>query len=681
MHHTSALSLFAVAIVAAAPWLQPLSAQAQNLQAQDALVVDMGAAFRKNDKRALSAALPRMQGHPLESWAAYWELKARLDEASPQEVQLFLQRWQGSYLEDRLRAEWLLLLGQRREWSSFAAEYGNYRMRDERELACYAAHIEQVKSGQLGSEQVELVRQNLFANRDADDGCITAAANLLAAGKLKTDDFWREARLSVEANRIRAASKALEVVAPEAVAALGEVATNPARHLARNSRLNGRTSKELVVLAVIRLAATQNDHAAALIALERVQGELSEEQRSYAYAVVAKEFNLSLEPQAHELFERANNAHLTDDLLQWKVRAALRAASGPQWRTVRQAVEAMSPAAQRESAWAYWRARALLAGQKRAKTASEPERPDVAEALRVLQGMASVRGFYEQLALEELGQRVVLPPPPPAVTDAEREAARLNPGLNRALYAIAIGLRSEGVREWNYSTNLHTAGGMLERELLAAAQFACEREVWDRCINTSERTKAAFDATQRFPMPFRDTVVRKSRDVALDPAYVYGLIRQESRFIMDARSVVGASGLMQLMPATARWTAKKIGLESFKASDVNDREVNIALGTAYLKLVLDDFGGSGPLASAAYNAGPGRPRAWRNGPTVEGAIWAENVPFLETRTYVKNVAANASVYAALMAGATGPLSPSLKSRLGQVGVRSDATAPENKELP
>src|SRR5262249_41669611 len=159
--------------------------------------------------------------------------------------------------------------------------------------------------------------------------------------------------------------------------------------------------------------------------------------------------------------------------------------------------------------------------------------------------------------------------------------------------------------------------GMGDRELLAAAQFACDREVWDRCINTSERVRIEFDVAQRFPMPFRDQVVQRSRDIGLDPAYVYGLIRQESRFVMDARSHVGASGLMQVMPATARWTAKKIGLAGFTTDQLTDRDTNIAIGTGYLKLVLDDFSGSMPLAAAAYNAGPGRPRNWRNGPTLE----------------------------------------------------------------
>jgi soluble lytic murein transglycosylase len=216
-----------------------------------------------------------------------------------------------------------------------------------------------------------------------------------------------------------------------------------------------------------------------------------------------------------------------------------------------------------------------------------------------------------------------------------------------------------------------------ERDLLAAAQLACDREVWDRCINTSDRTKTEFDVDQRFPMPFRDTVVRRSREIELDPAYVYGLMRQESRFVGDARSGVGASGLMQVMPATARWTARRIGLANFTADQLGDRDTNITIGTAYLKMVLDDLGGSMALAAAAYNAGPSRPRSWRNGPVIEAAAWAENVPFAETRDYVKKVLSNTTMYAAILSGEP----QSLKARLGMVGPRDTAQPEPNKDLP
>jgi soluble lytic murein transglycosylase len=367
-------------------------------------------------------------------------------------------------------------------------------------------------------------------------------------------------------------------------------------------------------------------------------------------------------------------------MLGWKVRAALRAGRQPGWPQVLSAVNAMSPDARNDPTWSYWKARALLATVPAAPAASSSIHPQRAEALALLQSIASVRGFYEQLALEELGQKITMPPKPPVPSAEEKEAARLNPGLSRASYAIAIGLRSEGVREWNYSTNLAKPGGMSDRELLAAAQLACDRQIWDRCINTSERTKTVIDLEQRFPMPFREAVVKRAQAISLDPAYVYGLIRQESRFIMDARSGVGASGLMQVMPATARETARRIGMVGFTADQITDRDTNIAIGTGYLKLVLDDLSGSLPLAAAAYNAGPGRPRTWRGqagSPVLEAAIWAENVPFSETRDYVKKVLSNTTSYAAILTGQP----QSLKARLGSVGPR-DAGQPEpDKTLP
>jgi soluble lytic murein transglycosylase len=304
----------------------------------------------------------------------------------------------------------------------------------------------------------------------------------------------------------------------------------------------------------------------------------------------------------------------------------------------------------------------------------------------MLESIAGVRGFYEQLALEELGRKITAPTRPALPTDDEMDIARKNPSLQRALYAFAIGLRSEAVREWNYATNLVNAQGqsgpMSDRELLAAAQLACDNQVWDRCINTSERTRQVMDFDQRFPMPFKASVISRANQINLDPAYVYGLIRQESRFVMDARSGVGASGLMQVMPKTAQWTARKIGLSGFHTSQLNDRDTNIAIGTGYLKLVLDSFEGSMPLAAAAYNAGPSRSRRWRNPPegsglVLEGAIWAENVPFSETRDYVKKVLSNTTNYAALITGQP----QSLKARLGMIGPR-DANAPtENLDLP
>ena len=252
------------------------------------------------------------------------------------------------------------------------------------------------------------------------------------------------------------------------------------------------------------------------------------------------------------------------------------------------------------------------------------------------------------------------------------------PGVWRALELIASGLRSEGVREWNYTIGGYgRAQPYTDRELRAIAQLACDRQIWDRCINSSEKTRSEIDLDQRFPLPFRAEVERVAQQVGLDPAYVYGLIRQESRFITDARSGVGAAGLMQVMPATARWTAKRLGVP-YSGDMIADRDTNLRLGAGYLKLLVDDFGGSAPLATAAYNAGPNRSRRWREGPVLEPAAWAENIPFNETRDYVKKVLSNAAIYGALLSS---PRS-SLKERLGgPIGPPAADAPPADNTLP
>ena len=679
----------------------------------DSVLLEMNQAFKKVDKARLTALLPQASGHALEPWAAYWELKARLDEASGAEVQAFLTRYAGTYQEDRLRNDWLLLLGQRRDWGTFAAEYSKFRMKDDKEVRCYALLVDHLQgtaflTGTTPAERAAEVRKHWWAQRDADDGCNLAADRLIkdpnsANTGMAAQDAYRKARLAMEANRPRAARNALQIVSLDTANAVAEIQADPFKFLRKRATALGTERKEAEVLALIRLALSNADGAATqLDAKWSVQ--LTAEQRNWAWGAIGKQAAQNLNSQAVSYFSNVSkDADLTDDMLGWKVRAALRAGATPQWPMVISAVNAMSDEARKEPTWIYWKARALkvMAQARFAKNSVRAEAPslqtELQEAHALFDSIASVRGFYEQLAMEELGRKITVPDRPLPLTPQEKEVVRQNPGLKRALTAIAIGLRPEGVREWNYSTNLHTTNGtsssasnvpangqtaaalagMSDRELLAAAQLACEREVWDRCINTSERTKNVIDFEQRFPMPHQKSVVKRSADISLDPAYVYGLIRQESRFVSDARSGVGASGLMQVMPATARWTANKIGLVNFTADQINDRDTNIAIGTGYLKLVLDDFGGSMPLAAAAYNAGPGRPRSWRNGPPLEAAIWAENVPFAETRDYVKKVLSNTTNYAALLTGQP----QSLKKRLGMVGPRDAGVAEINTDLP
>jgi soluble lytic murein transglycosylase len=645
-------------------FMNPALGQTNAPNKADEVILEMNQAFKKNDKAQLSRLLPRAKGHALESWAAYWELRVRLDQATDSEIRQFLSQYAGTYAEDRLRNDWLLQLGRQREWATFTQEYPRFRMNDDREVRCYALSTDAFLSK---PETVAELKRLWYAFRDTEDGCTYTAEKLHDLKKIESLDLWRKARLAMDNNRPRAAQLALNIESTELGKQAILIHADPQKYLDKRILAITKKRKELSVLALIRIANTDPDKAAQL--LEKKWGlMLTKEEHNWVWGVIGKQAAQKLQDNAHSYFNKVSrNQDLNEDLLIWKTRAALRSGD---WKAVIAAVDAMDSAKQ-DSTWIYWKARGQLAANP---SATEPLR---LEALASLQSIASVKGFYEQLAMEELGLAITAPAKPEALTPQEKTVAAQNAGLQRALTALSLGLRSEGNREWNYTTNLHTPGGMSERELLAAADLACSKQVWDRCINTSERTKLAIDFDQRFPMPLKDTVLRRTKEIQLDPAYVYGLIRQESRFIMDAKSVVGAAGLMQVMPATAKWTAKKIGMTNFQPHQITDQEINVAIGTGYLKLVLDDFDGSMPLAAAAYNAGPSRSRNWRKGPVLEAAIWAENIPFNETRDYVKKVLSNTTNYAAIITGQP----QSLKARLGIVGPRNAQAPAENTDLP
>jgi soluble lytic murein transglycosylase len=437
---------------------------------------------------------------------------------------------------------------------------------------------------------------------------------------------------------------------------LAEAAREPKRLLERLPKHLGKKSlRELAVLAVLRYA--RSDPAGAAKALERIAGRLPDADRDYLWGRVAYEGAREHVPQALEWYDRAE-IRFDDNQLAWMARAGLRAA---RWDVVRDAIEAMPAEMRREPTWTYWYGRAFAAQGEETQAR--------AYYLRI----AGQTDFYGLLASEELGYSptVALPANAHVPTEDEVAAVAADPGLKRALELIRLGIRTEGVREWQFATRRFD-----DARLLAASEFARRAQVYDRSIQAADRTVRQHNFALRYPAPFREVFSEYAKTYGLDEAWVLGLVRQESRFISEARSEAGAAGLMQVMPRTARYVARKIGLRDYRAKSMTEVQTNVTLGTGYLKMVLDQLGHP-VLASAAYNAGPARARRWRDETRpLEGAIYVETIPFPETRDYVKKVMSNAVFYAAL--GEHQPTS--LKKRLGVIAPLSGA-APLDEELP
>lgn len=589
----------------------------------------------------------RLADYGIPSYVDYYRLKPRVHELPEKEIREFLQKYQGSAIADRMRNDWLLEAAKAGDWKTFDEQYPQFVLDDDAQLKCYALMSKANKGVNVADEARTLMR----LPKAYGDGCHAMVEALVQAKQWGVPDVWMQARQAAERNVLPSARK-IAALADVPDSQVAQALDKPSATVARGAQGNA-ASKELFLLALTRLAKTNLEQAVA--ALNTASGHLSASQQSEGWAQIALAASFKLAPEALGYWQRADGASLSQDGYQWRARMALRAGD---WKRVKSSIDDMPADLRSDPAWIYWRARAMMA---------EGATEEVQEQLRRI---ADEPHFYGQLAAEDLGRTITAPARPAQLTPAELSEAAANPGFRRALQFFGMGLQFEGTREWNWELRK-----MNDRQLLAAAEFARQNNVLDRMVNTSDRTKVEIDFTQRFPTPFHDIMAAKTKALGLDMAWVYGLIRQESRFIMHARSHAGASGLMQVMPATARYVAKRIGLDGFTVNRLNDIDTNILLGTSYLNMVLNDLGGSQALASAAYNAGPGRPRAWRSTLTreVEGAIFAETIPFTETRGYVKNVLSNATYYAALFENKP----QSLKARLGRVGPAAFAAS----ELP
>jgi soluble lytic murein transglycosylase len=399
------------------------------------------------------------------------------------------------------------------------------------------------------------------------------------------------------------------------------------------------------LFALQRLAKQSPDLAAAR--WTKIGGYFSYNEQHYFYGRLAYEAARNQDARALRWYKAAANTTLDDRQTAWRVRAALRAQN---WAEVLAGVNAMSEQQQHDSAWQYWRARALQALGK------------PVEAREIFARLSVEFNFYGQLASAELADTPVLSADITVYKPDQQALSQMSalPGVQRTLALYHMNMRNEALDEWRWVLR-----NLNDHELLTAAEIAKRNAMYDRAIGAADRTVNVHDFSLRYLAPYRSELQVHIREQSLDEAWVYGLMRQESRFVTGAKSNVGAAGLMQIMPSTARWVANKLGLKNYRDALIQQLDTNLRIGTYYMKTVLSQSDNSPVLASAAYNAGPLRALQWRGDRPLEGAIYAETIPFEETRDYVKKVMSNTVYYADQF----GNPQRSLKQRMGIIAAR------------
>ena len=535
-------------------------------------------------------------------------------------VQQFLSQASDSAMAENVRNEWLKTLGARGQWDLFRQEFGKLNAAGvAQEVQCYA----DLSSGNY-SKAAELVR----VTGKLPAGCTRLVESAAASGRLNTNDAWRRVR-----------------------GLLSNSQTTDARNLAAalGSPFEGgaQGATEYSLLSVIGKDARKS--ASATATLSDMESGLSREQRSFAWGVLghyhAQSQNM---PTALSYYGRVSDRkQLTDEQLEWYARAALRL---QRWDELASVIQHMPEKLQKDPTWQYWLGRSFAAQGKNSQAKEMYEK-----------AAASGRNFYAVLAGEELGRRINTRN---NVSDADAKDVRRmseDGAIKRALVLFKNSqsngdskMRRQAQAEWRFATR-----DFNEDNLLTAAQVAFDNQFYDMAINSADRTDHKLNYKLRYLSPFKDITVRYATQAGVDPAWVYGLIRQESRFVMGAQSSVGAQGLMQVMPATAREIAGKIGMSS---SELYTMDGNIRMGTWYMADAKRRLQNNEVMATAGYNAGPGRARNWQASSPLEGAIYAETIPFTETRDYVKKVMTNATYYASLF----NEPQTSLKQRMGTV---------------
>ncbi|MBL8374456.1 lytic transglycosylase domain-containing protein [Accumulibacter sp.] len=642
----------AILVVLIHLFLNPAVALAQTADEQFLAARD---AARAGDRARLERLASALQGYELEPYVEYWQLLLDLKDSEPGTVGAFLARHENTYVAEKLRADWLRQLGRKQQWATFDAEYLRLVQPDQ-DLACYAL---QSRQAQGDASVLDAALPLWLTLLEPPEPCYPVLEALILEKRVLADAVWARIRRQFEANKISAAIYTMNYLpasqAPDKKLAQ-TVADTPLPWLVKlpSDFSANRMQRELATLAIQRIA--RNDPRMAADQLERISPSLKIGEKSWAWSQIGWQAAQRHLPEAMEWYRQAGDATLSDDAAAWKVRAALRAQD---WGSVRSTIEKMPPALAAQPTWVYWLGRAYRAGGR------------LEEANTLFARIAGQPDFYGSLANDELGRPTTTPPKASPASRDELLQVSAIPGVQRAQAFFRLNLRTEGVREWNWALRR-----MSDRELLAASEIALRAGNYDRAIAAADRTRSEHDYSLRYLAPYGDQVRPAAQNQALDDAWVYGLMRQESRFITSAKSPVGASGLMQLMPATAKWVANKIGLKDFHQGRVNDTETNLLLGTTYMRLVLESLDNHPVLASAAYNAGPGRARRWRADRPLEGAVYAETIPFNETRDYVKKVMNNSLYYAALFDGKP----QTLKSRLGVIAPRTGGEA-KGEDLP
>ena len=614
----AALTLLPLTPVAAAA--DPYAAARREFQAAYA------AAARTADGAAVADS-DALRNYPLYPYLQAARLQSRLrDPAAAADIAAFLATNGDQPFARSLRRSWLMELALRKQWEAFLAAYRE-GLDDTAAGRCnaLAARIALGRTAGLA----EPATATYLDPNSLPPACDPVIEWLRGQALLTPALVEKRARLALGAGEAALARFLARSLPDKEAAPINQWAAlieQPRTAVDTLIAAPSRTVETPALLDGWSRAARADAEAAAARFPALVQARGLDERAASPFALaVALPFAWSRHPRTLEFFARVHPDDLDERGHEWRVRAALWVGD---WPLVQRAIAGMPEALRNQNRWRYWAARAA------------EQLGDRETAKRGYAAVLPTDNWYAALSATRLGQRFA-PSPQPIPRDAatlQRVAAE--PGLVRTRELVLTDLQSEANLEWRVATDALTP------DLQAQAVRLASSWGWHlQAIATAARLGIFNDYELLYPRPFDAEVRQAARATRLPEELIYAVIRQESLFRTDARSSAGATGLMQLLPETARRTAASAGLARPSLGDLLIPSVNVKLGSTYLRGLLDRADGQWPIAIAGYNAGPGAARRWLPSAPMETDVWVENIPYNETRAYVQRVHWHSLVFA------------------------------------
>ncbi|MBK5930942.1 lytic transglycosylase domain-containing protein [Halochromatium salexigens] len=619
--------------------LEPQYAAAAAIQVPDAVRFDAArAALGAGEQDTFEQLTATLEGHPLQAELQRAELHARIDRAEASEVRAFLERYPGSVPAERIRHQWLARLAREGRWTDYLEDYvddgSTQRECWYRRALLATGRAADRTTGPEAQAFAGLTELYLTA-RSLPAACDPLFAAWYAAGGLDSEQVWaRVERALAHDNAGVAAYQARYLPSTQQpwLERLVDVHRRPEQlleaPLTAEQVPDALRRQHILVHGLQRLAERAPAQAellrASIAAAETLPAALAERaDAAVGQALVRAGDARGLDALAR-LEPRADNI----DLQLARLQTALRARA---WSRLAAWSRGLPAAADELGKWRYWRGQALM---RVATSAAER-----AAAAHAFASAARERTLWGFLSAELIGRPLALDHQSiPVAADAVETL--LASETIAPIQALQVLGRDEDVaREWRALTR-----SMSREQRLAAAAAAARLGLVNESILTLARAAYWDDLELRFPLAHRSLVHDAAAEQGLPLDWVYAVIRQESAFAPGAASHAGAIGLMQLMPATAREVASKTGRPPPERPDLIDPALNIALGTTYLAEMQRRFNAHPLVASAAYNAGPTAVRRWLPEAPMPGALWMTEIPYAETRQYVRRVLTYRVIY-------------------------------------